>query len=132
MPKMDNIVIKDSDGTTNVTYSAKTPSAGDKSSAVWKCDSVGTVNASRPTFTIVAQDNGTGKARRFRTSFIYPKTRLDPNGNVIVAGGASGESSHLIPQDMTKAEIQAYAAHHANLLASALIQACLNDGYAPG
>lgn len=132
MPQMANIVIKESDGTTNVTYSAKTPSAGDKSSAVWKCDTVGTVNASRPTFTLVAQDNGTGKARRFRSSFLYPKTRTDPNGNIIVAGGASGESSHLIPQDMTKAEIATYAAHYANLLASALVQASLNDGYSPG
>lgn len=132
MSQMANIVIKEADGTTNVTYTAKSPSAGDKSPAVWKCDSIGTTNAARPTFTIVAQDNGTGKARRFRTSYIFPKTRLDTNGNAITAGGASGESSHLIPQDMTPDEIKRYAAHYANLLASALIQASLNDGYAPG
>lgn len=132
MPQMANIVIKASNGTTDVTYVAKSPSAGDKSPAVWKNDAVGTVNAARPTFTFVMADNGTRKARRARSSFIWPKTRLDTAGNVSVVGGASAESSHLIPQDMTTVEIQEYCAQYANLLASALIQASLNSGYAPG
>lgn len=132
MTQMANIVIKASDLTSNVTYTAKTPSAGDKSAAVWKNDAVGTINAARPTFTFVMMDNGTRKARRARSSFLWPKTRVDTAGNVSVVGGASGESSHLIPQDMTPAEIKEYCAQYCNLLASALIQDSLNSGYAPG
>lgn len=131
MPQMANIVIKAADGVAAVTYTAKVPSAGDKSPAVWKNDAVGTVNAAKPSFTFVMMDNGTRKARRARSSFIWPKTRTDVAGNVSVVGGASGESSHLIPQDMTVTEINEYCAQYANLLASTLVQACLTSGYAP-
>lgn len=131
MPNMANIVIKKADGTTDVTYTAATPSAGDKSPAVWKNQTVGTVLAARPTFSLVGMDNGTRKARRMRSTFSWPKTRLDTAGNVSVVGGASSESSHLIPQDMTPVEIGEYVAQYSNLLASALIKASLNDGYAP-
>lgn len=131
MPTMANITIKKADGTTDVVYTAKTPSAGDKSPAVWKNDTVGTVLAARPTFTMMTMDNGTRKARRVRTSFIWPKTRLDSVGNVTVTGGASGESSHLIPTDMLATEIAEYVAQYANLLFSALVKSAINDGYAP-
>lgn len=132
MPQMANITIKKADGTTDVVYTQKTPSAGDKSPAVWKNDTVGTVLAARPTFSIVSMDNGNRKARRLRTSYIWPKTRTDTAGNVTVSGGASSESSHLVPQDMTPTEISEFVAQYANLLASALIKASVNDGYAPG
>lgn len=132
MPQMANIVIKKADTTTDVTYTSATPSAGDKSPAVWKNQSVGTILAARPSFTLVSMDNGTRKARRFRSTFLWPKTRVDTAGNVTVSGGASAESSHLIPQDMTLSEIQEYVAQFANLLASTLIKQCMVDGYAPG
>lgn len=131
MPNMANIVIKKADNTTDVTYTAATPSAGDKSPAVWKNHTVGTVLAARPSFTLVAMDNGTRKARRIRSTFNWPKTRLDTAGNVTVVGGASSESSHLVPQDMTPVEIGEYVAQYANLLASVLIKSSLVDGYAP-
>lgn len=131
MPNMANIVIKKADGTTDVTYTSAAPSAGDKSPAVWKNQTVGTVLAARPSFTVVAMDNGTRKARRVRSTFLWPKTRVDTAGNVTVVGGASSESSHLIPQDMTPTEIGEYVAQYANLLASALIKQSLVDGYAP-
>jgi len=129
---MANITVKKADNTTDVVYSVATPSAGDKSPAVWKNQTVGTVNAARPTFTLVAADNGTKKSRRVRSTFFWPKTRVDALSNVVVSGGASSESSHLIPQDMTPAEIGEYVAQYANLLASALVKSALNEGYAPG
>lgn len=131
MPTMANIVIKMADNVTDVTYTAASPSAGDKSPAVWKNQTVGTVLAARPTFTIVMMDNGTKKARRARTTFIWPKTRVDASSNVTVVGGASAESSHLIPQDMTPTEISEYVAQYSSLLNSALLRSCLNDGYSP-
>lgn len=131
MPNMANITVKKADGTTDVVYTAATPAAGDKSPAVWKNTTVGTVLAARPTFTLVSMDNGTRKARRLRTSFMWPKTRTDALSNVIVSGGASSESSHLIPQDMTPQEIDEYVSQYANLLASALIKSSMTSGYAP-
>lgn len=131
MPQMANIVIKGSDGVAEVTYTAKTPSAGDKSPAVWKNDAIGAINAARPSFTFVMADNGTRKARRARSSFVWPRSIVDVAGNVTIVGGASGESSHLIPQDMKVTDIKEYCSQYANLLASVLIQDCLNQGYAP-
>lgn len=131
MPQMANVTVKKSDGITDVVYSAKTPSAGDKSPAVWKNDTVGTVAASRPTFTVVAMDNGNRKARRIRGTFFWPKTRVDSAGNVVVQGGCSSERSALIPQDMTSAEIAEFVAQEANIWASALLKAVSVDGYAP-
>jgi hypothetical protein len=132
MPAMANITVKKADNVTNVDYTVATPSAGDKSPAVWKNQTVGTVNAARPTFTATAQDNGTGKARRMRTTFFWPKVRTDALSNVVVSGGISSESSHLIPQDMTPAEITEAVAQNANLVASALIKQMMTEGYAPG
>lgn len=132
MPQMANIVVKKADNTTDVTYSQATPSAGDKSPAVWKNQTVGTTNAQRPSFTFVMMDNGTKRARRSRSSFIWPKTRTDQSGNVIVSGGLSFESSGLIPQDMTPAEIAEAVAQSANLLAASLIKSAMVEGYAPG
>lgn len=132
MPQMANITIKKADGTTDVVYSQAAPSAGDKSPAIWKNQTVGSVLAARPTFTMVTMDNGTKRARRGRTTFHWPKTRVDTAGNVTVLGGASSESSHLIPQDMTATEIAEYVAQYANLLATTLIKASLVEGYAPG
>lgn len=131
MPTMANITVKKADGTTDVVYTAASPSAGDKSPAVWKNGSVGSVLAARPTFTLVSMDNGTRKARRLRSSFSWPKTRVDTAGNVTVVGGASSESSHLVPQDMTASEIAEFVAQFSGLLHSALIKSCINDGYAP-
>lgn len=132
MPNMANIIVKKADNTTDVTYTQATPSAGDKSAAVWRNATVGTVNASRPTFTFMMMDNGTKKARRARSTFFWPKTRVDALGNVTVTGGISAESSHLIPQDMTSVEIAEAVAQFSSLLNSALLRQSLNDGYAPG
>lgn len=129
MPQMANIVIKKADGTTDVTYTAAAPSAGDKSAAVWKNKTVSDVLAARPSFTLVAMDNGTKKARRLRSTFLWPKTRYDSAGNLTVVGGASSESSHLVPQDMTAVEIAEYVHQYGNLLASALVKECLVEGY---
>lgn len=131
MPKMANITVKKADGTTDVVYTAATPSAGDKSSAVWKNESVGTVPAARPELTLMSASNGTKRARRFRSTFHWPKTRVDSAGNVTVAGGASAESSHLIPQDMTVDEINEFVSQYANAMASALIKECMASGFAP-
>lgn len=132
MPTMADITVKKADGTTNVTYSAINPAAGDKAPALWINGTVGTVLAARPRFTVSSASNGTRKARRIRTTFVWPKSWLDAAGNPVVAGGASSESSHLVPQDMQLTDIEEYVAQYAGLLYSALVRNCIVSGYAPG
>lgn len=131
MPNMANVTVKKADGTTDVVYTQATPAAGDKSPAVWKNHTVGTTVAQRPTLTIMSADNGTRKARRIRSTYYWPKTRLDSGGNVIIQGGITFEVSALIPQDMTPTEIGEAVAQQANLQASALLKSVYVEGYAP-
>jgi len=129
MPQMANITVKKFDNVTDIVFTQQQPSAGDNQPAVWKCETVGTVLAGRPTLTLVARNNGSAGARRLTSSFLYPKVRTDVNNNTVVKGGASGDATFLIPQDMTMTEIQEFCHQYTNLLASALIKACLVTGY---
>lgn len=130
MPDMANLTVKKADGTTDVVFTKMQPSAGDNQPAVWKNPLVGVVLAGRPAFTLVAKNNGSAGARRLTASFIFPKVRTDTNGNTIVKGGASGDATFLIPQDMTSVEIAEFCNQFPNLLASPLVKECLTTGYA--
>lgn len=131
MPAFGNIVIKKSDGTTDVTYTGVTASSGDKTPAVWLCRSVGTTPAEQPRLTVTAEPTGTGTARRVRGTYTWPKVQTDAGGNKVVRGGTQGAFSLTVPQDFVSADIKEQAYQFGNLLASALIKASLEEGYAP-
>jgi hypothetical protein len=48
MPALADITVKMADGTTNITYTGIVPSAGDKTPAVWRSNSVGGSIGQRP------------------------------------------------------------------------------------
>lgn len=129
MPAMANITVKKFDNVTDIVFASQQPSAGDNQPAIWKCESVGTVLSGRPSFSLVARNNGSAKARRLTCSFLYPKVRTDALAQTVVAGGASGDATFLIPQDMTLIEIQEFSAQMTNIIANALIRSCLVSGY---
>lgn len=66
-----NIVIKKSDGTTDTTYTALVPSAGDTSPAVWRNNTVGTKVNQRPELRLSASAPSTGK-RTSKLNFVWP------------------------------------------------------------
>lgn len=132
MPSMSNITVKAADGTTDVVYTAINPSAGDKSPALWQNEQVGNILAARPNFEMVSLPNGGANARRLRTSFVYPKVRKDAGNNDVIRGAATGQSTHLIPMDMTETEIGEYVAQYTGLLYSELVRACIRVGRAAG
>lgn len=129
MPQMANITVKAADGSTDVNYTAKVPSAGDKSPAIWKNDSVGNVLAAKPTLSVQSSSNGNRSSRRVKSKFTWPKQRVDAAGNTLVQGGAILEVSALVPQDMTSAEIDEFVAQGLNLGASELFKSMVRDGY---
>lgn len=129
MPQMANITVKAADGWSDVIYTAKVPSAGDKSPAVWKNDSVGNVLAAKPTLSVQSSSNGNRSSRRVKSKFVWPKQRVDAAGNTLVQGGAILEVSALVPQDMTAAEIDEFVAQGLNLGASELFKSMVRDGY---
>lgn len=131
MPNMANLVIKKSDGTTDVTYTALTPSSGDKTAARWANKTVGSTPAQNPLLSLKSESNGPGTARRVTGSFRWPITSQDAGGNVVVTGGANGTFTLLVPQNQPAAVIKEQAYQFANLIASSLCKQAMEEGYAP-
>lgn len=131
MPTIANITVKKADGTTDVVYSAIQGAAGPNVPAQFRNNSVGTTVAERPTFNIKAADNGSRTARRVRCDFSWPTVVTDSGGNKRVVGRASGEASMLIPQNQDAATIKEQAYQFGNLIASTMVKASFDEGYAP-
>lgn len=68
------------DGTTNIVWTLKSPSAGDKVPASWRSETVGSAAAFRPEFRQWAYDAPSGKQRVVKTSCVYPVTGVDATG----------------------------------------------------
>lgn len=132
MPNMANITIKKNDGVTDVIYTAVVPSAGDKSPAVWRNNTVGTAASHRPEFKSVSRDNGTGTARRVDFSAVYPYTVTGTDGKIVVADKFTFSCSCLVPKGMPDTDVNEAASQTLNLMAATLIKDTVKAGYAPG
>lgn len=130
MPSLSNITVKKADGTTDVVYTAVQGAAGENP-ALFRCNAVGTTVAERPTLLVKATANGTGTARRVRADYSWPIVTQDAGGNKVISGRMSGEASVLIPQNQDPAVIKEQAYQFGNLIASALLKASFEEGYAP-
>lgn len=131
MPTLSNITIKKADGTTDVVYTAVAGSAGPGVPAVWRNNTVGTTIAERPTLLCRAADNGPKTAKRIRVDYSWPTVTTDAGGNKRVTGRMSGDANVLMPQSQDAALIKEQAYQFANLIASAIIKASFEEGYAP-
>jgi len=130
MPSMANITVKKNDGTTDATYTALTPSAGDKVSAQWRNNSQSTIAANRAAYALKAERTTSGTARRVRDTYVYPVTAL-VNGVETVIAKISLEGSALIPENVTDADIAEAVSQYANLRVSTLVKDSYKAGYAP-
>lgn len=131
MPQMANITVKKNDGTTDIVYTAMIPSAGDKSAAIWRSNSVGTAPAFRPELTCLSQSNGPRTARRVNLKFSYPSLVTGSDGKVSVADRAIIEVSAVVPQGMADADLNEAVSQGLNLAASTLIKDTVKAGFAP-
>lgn len=131
MPTIANIVIKKADGTTDVTYKSIQGAAGSQSPAIFRNETVGSTVSHYPTLLVRAADNGNKTSRRVRVDFSWPLVATDVGGNSVVTGRMAGEVSVVIPQNQTPAVIREQAYQFGNLIGSALIKACFDEGYAP-
>lgn len=131
MPNMANITIKKADGATDVVYTAIAGAAGDGTPAVFRNNTVGSTLAERPTLLVRATSNGTKTARRVRGDFSWPIVATDAGGNKTITGRMTGETSVLVPQNQDPLVIKEQAYQYGNLIASAIIKASFEEGYAP-
>lgn len=129
MPNLANITIKKNDGTTDVVYTGVVPSAGDKSPAIWRCNSVGTAADQRPEVSVESAFNGPRTARRVSGSYMYPTTVVGSDGKISVSNKAVLTFSFLAPRGMPDADVNEAASQAVNLLASPLFKSMLQSGY---
>lgn len=130
MPNMADIVIKKADNVTNVTYSAVTPSAGDRSPAVWRSNSSATLRGNRATLSLDARSNGTGTARRVHAAARFHVVRTI-DGVEVIAHTVPMELTAVIPEGLTDAEVSEAVEQEINLLSSVLVRQSIAIGYAP-
>jgi hypothetical protein len=128
---MANITVKKNDGVTDVIYTAVVPSAGDKSPAIWKNQTVGTAAGHRPEFRMLSRDNGTTTARRVDVEFTYPSLVVGSDGKTNIADRFVVNASFLVPKGMADADVNEGVSQVVNLMASVLSKDSLKAGYSP-
>lgn len=129
MPQMANITVKKADGTTDVTYTALSSSAGDQSPARWSNLASATVAALRATYNSTSRFNGKRDARVVENVLKYPDVATI-SGASVVLGNVVINISGTIPLQVTDTAIAEAVAQAANLFKAALIQDTFKTGYA--
>lgn len=128
MPQMADVVIKKANGSTDITFTQKTPSAGDSAAALWRSDTVGASAAVRPAVSCVATWNGPRTARKVNIKFSYPQ--VDAVSGLSI-GQAIYEVNATVPQTMADTDVAEFAAQSANFVASTLLKSVVQTGFAP-
>lgn len=132
MPSMADIAVKKHDGTTNVTFTAMTPSSGDKTAAKWRCESIGTVAANRPTMDLTSRSSANGKFRLIDVIVTFPESYTDSTtGLVKMRDRNFFKGQFAVGVELTDTTAQEFASQTANLLSSVLVKASIISGYAP-
>lgn len=130
MPQVANITVKKNDGTTDITYSAVVPSAGDKSPAVFKSNTVGTTANARPEFRVVSSANRARTTRSVESTLVYPTT-VTEGGVTAVVHRTLVNVRVTVPQGAPDSDIAEAVAQGVNLLGSTLMRDTFKSGYAP-
>lgn len=129
---MANITVKKFDGTTDVIYTAATPSAGDGSMAIWKNQTIVGPIFVQPELRLASVNTKDNKKRRLRGTFVYPESYTDTaTGLVMVRESVMGSFDFTLGKATTASTINEASAQFTNLIASALMKASLSSGYAP-
>lgn len=131
MAAMADLTIKKADETTNIVYTGKVASAGDRAPAVWKCTTVGTAPGHNPSLSVTSRSNGDGKVRRVEFAFAYPQTATASDGSISIVNLFQCSGSAALPQGMPQADLNEAVAQCMNALASTLVKQAFKDGYAP-
>lgn len=132
MPSMANITVKKADGTTDVTYVAAMPSAGDKSPARWTQNAASSILGFRPVFEIQTQFNGPGTMRQARLKFSLPVTYADAStGLNKLLKSVDFDGVVYLPVELGSDKWDEAFSQLGNLLVSSLVRDTIEAGYAP-
>lgn len=132
MPTMANVTVKKADGTTDIVYTALTPSSGDKVAAQWRSETAGLSAALRPTFEMQTQWNGPRTARRVLISGQYPHTVTDSTtSTTTVKARIPFSATFAIPAEIPDTAVAEAVSQLSNLMSNTLVRDSIKIGYAP-
>lgn len=130
MPSMANITVKMANGSTDVVYTAKSPSAGDTVPAIWRNETVGNAAAHMPELRLTFRDSPDKARRKGRATYVYPQIATDTTTTLTkVVNKAMAGVDFDIPKGMPNTVTAEFAAQFGNLFAAALLKACVQDGF---
>jgi hypothetical protein len=130
MPQLADITVKKADGTTNIVWTGVAPASG-TDPAVWRSMTVGTSPGHKPELRLSARDGGSrNDSRVMRGTLKYPQIATNSTTGVTsVINSCAATVDVTMPKGMAQTDIDEFVAQTFNLLASALLQACLKAGY---
>lgn len=131
MPSMANITIKNA-ANADVVWVAASPSSGEKSPAVWRYNAQSDKLAFRPTFALTMKENGRRNGRIFSAEFKFPLAGENSDtGSPYLYATIPFNVSGTLPTNVDVMTLNDAFVQFGNLLASTLIRAAANEGYAP-
>lgn len=132
MPQLANIVIKKSDGTTDITWTGDVASAGDRSPARFSSKSVSSIPAYQPKMEVTSRDNQTKDVRRIDVNITYPYAVTDSTTTLTQLVSRLGfTGTWTVPQGIPSTLVDEFAAQVANLLDSVLLVDTVKSQSAP-
>lgn len=135
MPSMASITVKKADGTTDIVYDALSASGGDSSPAVWRQDTGASASLPvglRSLFKLWTQWNGPKTARQMKINFVSPYAVQDSTTSLYSAKDRVVLDAIItVPQGIPASQINEAVAQAFNLMASTLVKASGQAGYAP-
>lgn len=127
MPAMADITVKNAAG-ADVVYKASVPSAGDRSPARWTANAMSPIFGFRPTLEMMTRSNGSGNGRICEFNFAFPITKVVA-GDTVLAGKVPFKGAFTLPTNIDAVLASDGFVQLGNLLVSALIRACVAEGY---
>lgn len=131
MPAMANITVKNA-ANADVIFTAATPSAGDRSPAVWRANGSSAIIGHRPMFQMVTRENGRQNGRVVEVTYRHPivDSTTTPGSPKVIAT-VPFTISGTLPTNVDVALVKDAFIQLGNLLVSTLIRSSIEEGYAP-
>lgn len=131
MPAMANLTAVDTYAATQ-TYTAATPSAGDRSPAVWRNNASSVIMGQRAVLTVSTRDNAKRTARHLSITHRYPVLYTDATSGVkTIVAMVPLTLEATLPTNVDVSEVRNAFVLAGNLLITSLLRSVAEEGYAP-
>lgn len=130
MPSMANIAVNNA-AAASVTYTAATPSAGDRVAAIWRQNAASEIIGFRPSLSVMTRDNAKRNGRILEANFRYPVFMTETSGQKVLLATVPISCNATLPTNVDSTIVNDAFVQFGNLLVSVLIRSVASEGYAP-